>query len=563
MSDSLPGGAKAPVTFVAGQPLTENDLNTLQRELLRLILTHSHGGNDLAVPQGEQITRDGIAKGAVHGSHIAGNVITRGHISHGAIGGSEIAQQQVGQEHLTDSAVVTRAIEKGNVTLEKLSEEVQALLKAPREGATTYGYAVWLDGRIGFPGTAQWFDWLVKPTSPVRVHDLPILRMRDDGGWQPIDVILPPEKLRPHIGTIVLSEPGTVTDEIGTRTQMADSFAGFFKAQGATAAAAVGDRVTDVQADGSTWVLKLDGGQSRTVTDTQLHAALTEIGARGIALSGISSPMAALKRFSGTSGTMRTLKGAAAGPLAATTVPGTRVVSPVNAEVPAPISIIANPIKRVINDPRFRVPIQIDTPASLNIVPTDDLIERNRVAMEVNPQEIGWDVGMQGSAIFHPGIGSNLVFDDGKVPVTFQPDRQPSDRELQMIDRILYNFDITDITPDMLLGVGKTKIYDFLNNPHLLPAGYWTGATRNVRSVTRMRGGMGAVVRVSFSVPYISADYVVHVTPEQRGTAVVGLIPLVMARTTAFVDIAFVTTQNVLNNQVNFNFIIHGELGQS
>jgi hypothetical protein len=497
MSDPLPGGAQIPVEFTAGQPLTETELNTLQQELLQLILTHTHGGNELASPQGPKLGSEAIKDDNILGRHIASNAITRGHIAAGEVGSSEIGEHQVADHHLADNAVVTRTIAKSNVTLEKLADEVLALLNAPKEGATTYGYFAWLDGQVAYPNLEPWYGWLTDPAVPVRAHDLPILRMRDDGGWQPIEVIMPPGDLK---GNII----GNVSQPVVTAATEAP----------VTMAAEETLKMTEM--------------------DTQ----------------ALASEAPALREYKAL----------------ATSLPISEIINvpiaPIGSLVPLPIhQIISQPI-RIIRDPRFTIPIHIDTPAGVNVQPTEDLTERNRVAMEVNPEQIGWDVGVQGNTVFHPGAGSNRIFNDANEQIEFRPDRQPSNTEMLTIDRMLYNYDIPQ-SAEEILRVDKGKIYDFLNNPHQLPSGYWTGATQNVRSVVRMLQNDREFVRIKFNVAYNSANYAVLVTPEFDRKHGLGFFPAVLQRAKDYVDISFMTTQNQMVNKVNFNLAIHGELAES
>lgn len=150
MSD-LPSGAKIPVLFKPGQPLTANDLNEMQKALLLLLYTHDHTGNEQSAPQGVPIGSEAIAPNAVKGQHISVNAVAKGDIHNGAVGASEIAEKCIASNHLVDGAVGTAQIKEKAVTIAKLDDEVIALLKVPREGATTYVYAAYLDGAIAYP----------------------------------------------------------------------------------------------------------------------------------------------------------------------------------------------------------------------------------------------------------------------------------------------------------------------------------------------------------------------------------------------------------------------------
>ena len=163
------------------------------------------------------------------------------------------------------------------------------------------------------------------------------------------------------------------------------------------------------------------------------------------------------------------------------------------------------------------------------------------------------------------GFGGNGLFDLGFRKSAFRPDQKPSKEELLAAGRMLYNFGIEaeQINPDELLK--NPKIYDFLNNPQLLGVGYWTGASRNIRSVTRERRGEQRFVRVRFTVPYSDSSYVVSVTPDYQAQAGAdGYQPIsahVLRRRAEYVDLLFLRSSTQVNN-LAFSIAIHGELVQ-
>lgn len=196
MSQELPGGKKIPVQFKAGQPLTEAELNKLQEELLRLILTHTHQGNAGDGKEGARLTGDAIADDAITGRHIAPGVIGKGHIGTDAVGDSELRQGEIKEHHLAPDAVTTTRIADGQVTEQKLSDEVLAQLRAPRDGASTFGYFAYMDGSVAYQnpgGTGAWYDWLFVPESNVTIKDLNIQRYNTaTNEWQPAEKVSPP-----------------------------------------------------------------------------------------------------------------------------------------------------------------------------------------------------------------------------------------------------------------------------------------------------------------------------------------------------------------------------------
>lgn len=544
MSD-LPGGAAIPVKFKPGQPLTANDLNEVQRALMLLLLTHNHTGNDQTAPQGELIGPQAIEPNAVKGPHIGPNAVTKGDIHNGAVGASEIQEKCIAANHLVDGAVGTAQIQPQAVTLAKLADEVLALLNTPREGATTYAYCAYLDGLVVYPtDTGHWFDWLINESAPVRLHDLPVRRLRDDGGWQPIRSIMPPEQIRPILPTLDLT----------TRAEMATSLATILKQNEAVVSDLLGDRIAEVRAEGGQWSLTMAAGEKRTMGDSEVREMLGRLDEAGADLSRATQPL----RTSALN-----LSTAFERLATATPIERQPIMQPIERQ-PIMQPIRAIPGSEMIWNPVGRLPI--DPSLFLDPNPSDDVQERTRTAMLVDPAAINWPVAQEGTTLFQPGVGGNAVFSESGQAITFQPDREPSKEELVVVGQMLYNFGIESeqISPGELLQ--NPKVYDFLNNPQLLATGYWTGASRNIRSVTRVRQKGQQVVRIRFTIPYSDSSYVVSVTPDyQDQVGSDGFQPIsahVLRRKADYVDLLFLRGNTQLN-KLAFSIAIHGELVQT
>ncbi len=184
--------------------------------------------------------------------------------------------------------------------------------------------------------------------------------------------------------------------------------------------------------------------------------------------------------------------------------------------------------------------------------------------MLVDPSAIGWDVAQDGQTFFQPGIGGNAVFTETNQMIEFRPDKKPSKEELAVVGQILYSFGLEEderLTPEYVLSI--PKIYDLLNNPQLLAVGYWTGANRNVRSVTRMRGEF-PFVRIRFATAYSDSSYVVSVTPDFLPDKLGSdpIVPHVYRRRADYVDLVFLQ-DGMPVNKLSFSFTIHGELVES
>jgi hypothetical protein len=460
MSDALPAGAKIPCTFEEGQPLTAEELNRLQSELLGLILSHTHAGNGAAPPQGVQLGSDAIAAGAIKSEHIRTDSISRGHIRAGAVGASELGEKQVGANHLNADAVTTPAIRNGNVTLDKLSDDIKALLNAPRQGATTYCYCTYLPGTVAFPvdTNKKWSDWLTVKDEPIRLHDIPVTRLREDGGIQPIITVMP-------------------------------------------------------AAD-----FKLDLPIFRSTIEPMTSFAANTFG-----------------KLEGETASEPAAKAAKAAKAASVPAPAPKAMS-----------------------------------FATNTALSDNLTERSRITMEIDADIAGISSGnaVKKSIVLNPGTGGNAPFSDKNEPIVFANGIEPSAEMKKSFDQILYNYGI-----DLQVGVdpfqaGLDKLIDFVNNPHLLPVGYWTGAARNIDSVIRMKDDKTAGkkwIRIKFAVPYASeSGYVVSVMPETKDADPKLLIPMVLHRSTDYVDIAFQTLDSTLKfdyvDTANFNVVIQGEL---
>lgn len=559
MSD-LPGGAKIPVPFKAGQPLTATELNEMQKALMLLLLTHDHSGNEQDAPQGVNVGSNAIANNAIKGQHISVNAVAKGDIHNGAVGASEIAEKSVASNHLVDGAIGTPQIQEKAVTMAKLADEVVALLNTPREGATTYAYAAYLDGVIAYPGTATWFDWLVEPEMPVRFHDLPIRRLRDDGGWQPIRTILPPEQIRNIIPNV----------DMTTRAEMAGSLASIFKQNESLVRDLVGNPITEVKTEGSQWTVTLGDGQMRILADTEMKELLGRLGSAGADLSRMSNPLRTSSTMNMLSAFERLASDASSLKMMAAQ-PGMDSLTgqPMAVRAPSqPYQPIYQPPPAMvkagsINMANFRVPI--DPALFLDPNPSDDLKERGRVALLIDPQTVDWQIPQEGATFFQPGVGGNAAFTDNGQAITFDRNRRPSKEEMVVVDRILHHFAIEDddrINPEILLAL--PKFIDFLNNPQLLAAGYWTGAARNIRGVVRTRYQNRDIVRVRFATPYTNASYVVSVTPDFKvnDESFIPISAHVLRRRADYVDLLFLRG-DVPYSKLSFSIAIHGELVQS
>ncbi|TJY42622.1 hypothetical protein E5161_07150 [Cohnella pontilimi] len=450
MSDTLPAGAKIPVSFQPGQPLTAEELNLAQTQLLSRILNHTHAG-DL---EGKRIGSEAIADKAVKGIHIAPNAIGKGHLESGSVGESEIRGKEIRSKHLSEDSVTTAAIKNGNVTQDKLSDEVKALLNAPREGPTTYCYCTYVEGSLAFPvDTGNWYKWLTEDVAPIREYGLDVKRLRDDGGYQIIDTISTP--------VLTKSQP-LKTMSLNTR-----------------------------------------------VMGTASAGSVPEEGPEEAGMAKMSFMAAETKKEAGLS----------------------------------------------------QLQAGTDMPLALNFGTSANLLERSRVSMEINPAALHVGDLAKDTIVLNPGTGGNVAFNDKKEQIVFQPGIEPSADTVKTIDRMLYNYGIENVSAAALLNVGKDKVFDFLNNPHLLPAGYWTGTSRNVESVIRMKDAKGRpCVRVTFSNPYSSPSvYVVSITPESRDIPK-PLIPMVLNRSESYVEFTFMTMDSKLEDIANFNLVIHGEL---
>lgn len=533
----LPGGASIPVTFLPGQPLTANELNKLQKELMLLLLTHTHTGNDQPTPQGALIGPDAIQPNAVKGPHIGPNAVTKGDIHNGAVGASEIQEKCVASNHLVDGAVGTAQIKDKSVTMAKLADEVLALLNTPREGATTFAYCAYMEGKVAYPiKDVPWFNWILEEEAPIRLHDLPIRRQRDDGGWQPIRSIVPPDQIKQ-------TQPPL---DLTTRAEMATSLASLFKQNETVVRDLLGGAVAEVKSEGSQWNLSMATGEKLAMADADVQELLGRLDTAGADLSRAKEPMRT-NTFSLTSALEQ---------LSKETIRMEPTQPILKAAGKSPTEIIWDPSKRPVIDPEV----------FLDPTPSDDLEERARTAMLVDPKTIDWDVAHEGTTLFQPAAGGNAVFNESGQAITFKPEENPSKEELVVIERMLYHYDFIDqeqgITPDQVLN--SPKIYDFLNHPHFLATGYWTGASRNIRAILRMNENGHRFVRVRFATPYTDSSYVVSVTPDFTGSSH-GYMPIsahVLRRKADYVDLLFLQGTVPLEKP-NFSIAIHGELVQS
>ncbi|HWI61735.1 MAG TPA: hypothetical protein VNT75_07860 [Symbiobacteriaceae bacterium] len=192
MPGPLPPGEQIPVSFHAGSPLTELDLNQLQHTLLWRILNHNHSGAD-----GVKLGSNALLDGAVGTAQIAMHAVTRDRLGPAAVGPSELGPQAVQATHMAQNAIHTPAIANDQVTLEKLSPEIRALLNKPTLGATSYAYVLYLDGPIIFTplDDVPWWEWLTNKTAKRPTWKWDMTRLQDDGTLQQIDYLRNPRYL--------------------------------------------------------------------------------------------------------------------------------------------------------------------------------------------------------------------------------------------------------------------------------------------------------------------------------------------------------------------------------
>lgn len=527
MGDELPGGAQIPVRFQPGQPLTAEELNKLETELLRLILTHTHEGDDAHKAQGVRIDAKAIAPNAVERKHIADKAVAREHLTAGAVGAAEIGEKQIGANHLMPDSVATSAVKNGSITPEKLSADLLALVNAPRDGASTYGYCQYLDPIKVFPrlpsGT-KWYDTIIRPDVPIQMHDLPVVFARDGGGYQILDTIVPPKELKDRLPTVI--DKPTIP-----RIDLPSGSGG-----GITPPKGSGDGTTPPIISLPTSLLP------NLKTNSALNAALSADAA--------SSSTQSLARNALTAA--NSLDAGALSSTAASTTPAP--YSPALTEALLTGSSLASTSLSA---------------ASTGYVPSDNLIQRSKVSLAIDPATYKSPTsGSEEVLVLQPGAGGNAVFSSAKEPTLFQAGVSPSEEVVKTVQALFYNYGI-DANASEVLQASATnqKLIDFLNNPHLLPVGYWTGTSRNVESVTRLKNGTSEVVRVAFSIPYLSASgYTVNVQPELRNPTDPPVVPVVCARTREYVDIAFYTwgaNGIAYSNMVNFSIVVLGELASA
>lgn len=193
MPGPLPPGEQIPIPFSAGAPLTEADLNLLQHTLLWRILFHTHNGTD-----GVKLGSEALQDGAVGTAQIAMHAVTRDRLGPAAVGPAELGPAAVTAGHLAPNAVVTPVIGNDQVTLEKLSPDIRALLNKPTLGATSYAYILYLDAPIIFTGIevdGPWWQWLVTKNAKRPSWKWDMARLQDDGTLQPIDYLRNPRLL--------------------------------------------------------------------------------------------------------------------------------------------------------------------------------------------------------------------------------------------------------------------------------------------------------------------------------------------------------------------------------
>lgn len=137
----MPNPIVIPAEFSPGVPLSARELNELQKEILRQLYSHTHEGDengpalDTAAYQDRSVTAPKLADKAVEARAIADGAIGTAHIADGAIGPNALA----------DSAIETRHLKNGAVTEEKLSAQVQLMLRRMGDSASSASQVIWRD----------------------------------------------------------------------------------------------------------------------------------------------------------------------------------------------------------------------------------------------------------------------------------------------------------------------------------------------------------------------------------------------------------------------------------
>lgn len=196
-----------------------------------------------------------------------------------------------------------------------------------------------------------------------------------------------------------------------------------------------------------------------------------------------------------------------------------------------------------------------------------EVADRTHVRLTVDPAKIHWAMAAQQINVFHPGIKGNSAFTDNGQEVVFALDATPTPDQEKTALRILNHFAVT-----MKTGFTVTKLLQLrhtvrlLNNPHLVPAGYWTGTTRNIRAVTLMARPVPdseplPFVRVLFETPYHDSTYAVSVTLDYMGGNFL-MTPAVLARTREYVDLVFFGPNGQFELPT-FTLTINGELNHA
>nr|WP_325248785.1 hypothetical protein [Amylibacter sp.] len=504
----MPNPIVIPAEFGPGVPLSARELNELQKEILRQLYSHTHEGDENGPPLDTPAYQDR----SVTAPKLADKAVEARAIAEGAIGAAHIADGAIGPNALADSAVETRHLKNGAVSEEKLSAQVQLMLRRTGDSASSASQVIWRDPIV------VWEPIGTRPTIIDTFIDPELVY------WLPPVIGLDPDDLPIQLNPKIIQVDGKPTlqpfETFGTSNPL--------KAENPELAFTLEDAIfsTTVEIETVGAFEVLSGGVE----------ILRESGAIGGAgLSGaVAMPTAPAVAAVGAPAMMRMATHA-----------------PLSASAPAPMAPTAPTTATPHTAAPAAAPASTREPISIKLTEGGQMAAARMTsvgAVDINGKPV--PAGSPDSFTVSSGfVGKQSFFAEGES-VDFRDlgNQSERDRAAAAGKSMLYNLGIDAQYLDAVGGAlsddlrnniqraingdagfyradnpmwgGTSWLPDILDRPDLFGSGYAISGGRNILDVTRQQVANAAAqthyVRVRFIKPYQNSAYSVSVTPRLK-----------------------------------------------
>lgn len=510
----MPDPIVIPAEFGPGVPLSARELNTLQTEILRQLYSHTHEGDengpalDTPAYQDRSVTAPKLADKAVEARALADGAVSAAHIADGAIGPNALA----------DSAVETRHLKNGAVTEEKLSAQVQLMLRRTGDSASSASQVIWRDPIV------VWEPIDTRPTIIDTFIDPELVY------WLPPVIGLNPDDLPIQLNPKIIQVDGKPTlqpfETFGTSNPL--------KTQNPELAFTLEDAIfsttLEIETVGAFEVLSggvqilreagAIGGMGLPDTMTMPAGATAGGTTMGAAMMRSATPAAAAAASTSASASGAMAPTAPSSNAARTTVPAATTTAepePVSIKLTEGGQMAAARMTSVGAVDITGKPVPVGSPDSFTV--SSGFVGKQSFFAEGESVDFR-DLGNQGERDRAAAAGKSMLYNLGIDAQYLDAVGGSLSDDLRSNIQRAINGEAGFYRADNPMWGGTSWLPDILDRPDLFGSGYAISGGRNILDVTRQQVANAATqtlyVRIRFIKPYQNSAYSVSVTPRLK-----------------------------------------------